>query len=214
MLLKLLLLPLILLDLLCSSLLVLLTFVDDEEEAVVVEEMVFDVIEVLVLLLLLTDLVAVTAVADLFLVAAVSDFADAETEDEVVSVATAEFPDSKPLTPSPASSSPSSPTAGALGLLACSKKPALTDGFGSVAGGAAPFAGAASLGRDASADPGFCFLATVGGGDFGFLNSAAGSSEGFLADSFWSPFASSSGLFLALAFRTVFACRPIPSFGE
>ena len=50
----------------------------------------------LVLLLLLTDLVAVTAVADLFLVAAVSDFADAETEDEVVSVATAEFPDSKP----------------------------------------------------------------------------------------------------------------------
>ena len=53
----------------------------------------------LVLLLLLTDsfFVAVTAVvADLLLVAAVSDFADAETEDEVVSVATADFADSIP----------------------------------------------------------------------------------------------------------------------
>ena len=53
----------------------------------------------LVLLLLLTDsfFVAVTAVvADLLLVAAVSDFADAETEDEVVSVATADFADSNP----------------------------------------------------------------------------------------------------------------------
>ena len=40
--------------------------------------------------------VAVTAVADLFLVVAVSDLADAETEDEVVSAATAAFPDSNP----------------------------------------------------------------------------------------------------------------------
>ena len=46
-----------------------------------------------VLLLLLKDsfLVAAMAVADLFLVVAVSDFADAETEDEVVAVATADF---------------------------------------------------------------------------------------------------------------------------
>ena len=49
-------------------------------------------------LLLFTDsfFVAVTAVADLFLVVAVSDLADAETEDEVVSAATAAFPDSNP----------------------------------------------------------------------------------------------------------------------
>ena len=46
------------------------------------------------LLLTVSFFVAVTAVADLFLVAAV--FADAETEDEVVSVATADFPDSIP----------------------------------------------------------------------------------------------------------------------
>ena len=47
----------------------------------------------MVLLLLLKDsfLVAAMAVADLFLVVAVSDFADAETEDEVVAVATADF---------------------------------------------------------------------------------------------------------------------------
>ena len=50
------------------------------------------------MLLLFTDsfFVAVTAVADLFLVVAVSDLADAETEDEVVSAATAAFPDANP----------------------------------------------------------------------------------------------------------------------
>ena len=52
------------------------------------------------MLLILTDsfFVAVTAVADLLLVNAVSDFADAETEDEVASVAAAGFPDSDPET--------------------------------------------------------------------------------------------------------------------
>ena len=49
---------------------------------------------VLLLLLTVSFFVAVTAVADLFLVAAV--FADAETEDEVVSVANAGFPESIP----------------------------------------------------------------------------------------------------------------------
>ena len=49
----------------------------------------------LVLLLFIDSFfVAVTAVADLFLVAAV--FADAETEDEAVSVATADLTDSIP----------------------------------------------------------------------------------------------------------------------
>ena len=116
-----------------------------------------------------------------------------------------------PLTPSlPASSSPSSPTAGTLGLLACSMNLALTDGFGSVAGGADPFTDV-TLGRGASSARGLCFLAIVGGGDFGFLASAAASREGFLPGSVWSPFASSSGLFFALAFRTVLACRPFPS---
>ena len=53
---------------------------------------------VLLLLLLLRDsfFVAAIAVADLFLVVAVSDFADAETVDEVVAVATNDFPDAEP----------------------------------------------------------------------------------------------------------------------
>ena len=89
-----------------------------------------------------------------------------------------------PLTPSLPASSPSSPTAGTFGLLACSMNSALTDGFGSVAGGADPFTEAvAALGRGASSARGFCFLATVGGGDFGFLASAAASREGFLPGS-------------------------------
>ena len=71
---------------------------------------------------------------------------------------------------------------------------ALTDGFGSVAGGADPDAaaaggGAPSFGRDAPvAMPGFGFLATGGGGDLGFLNSA----ECFFAGSFCSALPSSS----------------------
>ena len=50
----------------------------------------------MLLLLTVSFFVAVTAVADLFLVVAVSDLADAETEDEVVSAATAAFPDANP----------------------------------------------------------------------------------------------------------------------
>ena len=73
---------------------------------------------------------------------------------------------------------------------------ALTDGFGSVAGRADPEAAAAAAGAAPSFDreapvvtPGFGFLATGGGGDLGFLNSAEGF---FTSDSFSSALLSSS----------------------